>query len=543
MVIARLLAYLAFSVFCVLPANCLDTFTAAVYEHAVILPNFTTTPVSREEALVLMNQNLDILEEAITSAAKQGAQIIVTPEDGVYGVNFSRDTIYPYLEDIPDPEVNWIPCNHPKRFGDTQIQERLSCLAKSNSIYVVANIGDKKPCNASDPRCPPDGRYQYNTNVVFDSQGKLVARYHKQHLFMSESFHFNAPKDPEVVTFNTPFGKFGIFTCFDILFYDPAITLVKDFHVDTILFPTAWMDVLPHLSAIEFHSAWAMGMGVNLLASNLHRPQNRMTGSGIYAPDSPRAFHYDRKTEKGKLVLSQLDSHPYRPEVNWSSYASNIGALSTGNQEFKGSAFYDEYTFVELTGITGNYTVCQKDLCCHLNYQMSEKRSNEIYALGAFDGLHTVEGCYHLQVCTMLKCKTTNRHTCGASVDTASTRFEMFSLSGTFGTQYVFPEVLLSEVRLAPGEFKVTTFASFPQLIACERKYWFISKATEIIHISIGKRERLSLRIRKGTASSLCHKVLPPACSALLWTYQHTQGSLAIGMKNLSDTEKAALFI
>ncbi|XP_048210058.1 pantetheinase [Perognathus longimembris pacificus] len=457
MVTSQLLAYVAFSVFCVLTANSLDTFTAAVYEHAVILPNFTMTPVSRKEALVLMNQNLDLLERAITYAAKQGAHIIVTPEDGVYGMNFSRATIYPYLEDIPDPQVNWIPCDHPSRFPDTQIQKRLSCLAKNNSIYVVANIGDKKSCNASDPRCPPDGRYQYNTNVVFDSQGKLVARYHKQHLFMSESLYFNAPKEPEMVTFNTPFGKFGIFTCFDILFYDPAIVLVKGFHVDTILFPTAWMDVLPHLAAIGFHSAWAMGMGVNLLASNLHRPQKRMTGSGIYAPDSPRAFHYDRKTDEGMLLLSQLDSNPYLPEVNWNSYASSIGALSTGNQEFKGSVFYDEYTFVELTGITGNYTVCQKDLCCHLHYQMSEKRSDEIYALGAFDGLHTVEGRYYLQVCTMLKCKTTDRHTCGASVDKASTWFEMFSLSGTFGTQYVFPEVLLSEVWLAPGEFKVSS--------------------------------------------------------------------------------------
>ncbi|XP_020020997.2 pantetheinase [Castor canadensis] len=456
MMTAQLLAYVAFSVFCVLKASSQDTFTAAVYEHAVILPNDTLTPVSREQALALMNQNLDLLKTAIESAAKQGAHIIVTPEDGIYGMNFNRKTIYPYLEDIPDPQVNWIPCNNPNRFGHTQIQERLSCLAKDNSIYVVANIGDKKPCNASDPQCPPDGRYQYNTNVVFDSQGKLVARYHKQNLFMGED-QFNAPKEPEIVTFNTTFGKFGIFTCFDILFHDPAVTLVKDFHVDTILFPTAWMDVLPHLAAIEFHSAWAMGMGVNFLASNIHLPGMRMTGSGIYAPDSPKVFHYDMKTNEAKLLLSQLDSHPNHPVVNWTSYASSIDALSTGNQEFKGYVFHDQYTFVELTGITGNYTICQKDLCCHLSYQMSEKRLDEVYVLGAFDGLHIVEGRYHLQVCTLLKCKTTELHTCGDSVDTASTRFEMFSISGTFGTQYVFPEVLLSKVQLAPGEFQVSS--------------------------------------------------------------------------------------
>lgn len=100
----------------------------------------------------------------------------------------------------------------------------------------------------------------------------------QQNLFLNED-QFNAPKEPEVVTFNTTFGKFGIFTCFDILFHDPAVTLVKDSHVDTILFPTAWMNVLPFMTAIEFHSAWAMGMRVNLLAANTHNVSLKMTGN------------------------------------------------------------------------------------------------------------------------------------------------------------------------------------------------------------------------------------------------------------------------
>uniref|UniRef100_A0A8C9UU58 CN hydrolase domain-containing protein n=1 Tax=Spermophilus dauricus TaxID=99837 RepID=A0A8C9UU58_SPEDA len=195
-----------------LPFCAPDTFKAAVYEHAVILPSETEIPVSQDDALILMNKNIDILETAIKQAAGQGAQIIVTPEDALYGWKFTRESIFPYLEDIPDPKVNWIPCQDPQRFGHSPVQKRLSCLAKSNSIYVVANIGDKKKCNARDSKCPSNGYYQYNTNVVYNSEGKLVARYHKYHLYSEPQF--DAPDKPELVTFKTTFGTFVMDECF-----------------------------------------------------------------------------------------------------------------------------------------------------------------------------------------------------------------------------------------------------------------------------------------------------------------------------------------
>ncbi|NWV71493.1 VNN1 Pantetheinase, partial [Malurus elegans] len=436
-----------------------DTFLAAVYEHAVILPQLTHEPVSHSDALALMNKNMDVLEGAIKEAAQKGARIIVTPEDGVYGWLFTRESIYPYLEYVPDPVVDWIPCTDPSRFGPAPVQERISCMARNNSIYVVANIGDKKPCNSSDPECPSDGRYQYNTDVVFDPQGKLVARYHKYNLFVTER-QFNYPKEAEVVTFETPFGKFGIFTCFDILFHDPAVVLVSKMQVDTVLFPTAWMNVLPFLTAIEFHSAWAMGMRVNVLAANTHNKSMEMTGSGIYSPAGARAYFYNMETEDGHLLIAELDVHPRLspatpPAVTWNSYALSVERLSQNDHEFSGIIFEEHFTFTELTKPEGNLTLCQKDLCCHLNYKMAEKRDDEVYVLGVFDGLHIVEGRYYMQVCALLKCLSTNLSSCGDSVETAQTEFEMFSLSGTFGTSYVFPEVLYSGVQLAPGEFEV----------------------------------------------------------------------------------------
>lgn len=55
----------------VVSVGALDTFIAAVYEHAVILPNRTETPVPRKEALLLMNKNIDVLEKAVKLAARK----------------------------------------------------------------------------------------------------------------------------------------------------------------------------------------------------------------------------------------------------------------------------------------------------------------------------------------------------------------------------------------------------------------------------------------------------------------------------------------
>lgn len=126
-------------------------------------------------------------------------------------------------------------------------------------------------------------------------------------------------------------------------------------------------------------------------------------GSGIYAPEAVKVYYYDMETESGQLMLSELKSRPrrettYPAAVDWSAYARGVKPFPSEQPDFPGMIYFDEFTFTELQKNTGNYTVCQKDLCCHLTYQMSEKRTDEVYALGAFDGLHTVEGQYYLQV-------------------------------------------------------------------------------------------------------------------------------------------------
>lgn len=99
------------------------------------------------------------------------------------------------------------------------------------------------------------------------------------------------------------------------------------------------------------------------------------------------------ETDSGKLLLSELDSHPrtspaYPAEVDWSAYATTIKPFPVLKNTFSGFISRDAFNFTELLENAGNLTVCHKDLCCHLSYRMLRKEENEVYVLGAFTGLH-----------------------------------------------------------------------------------------------------------------------------------------------------------
>ncbi|XP_066264258.1 pantetheinase-like [Branchiostoma lanceolatum] len=426
------------------------SFVAAVYEHAVVWTSDPTQPPTRQEAIDHMKHNLDVYRAQTREAKRQGADIIVFPEDGIHGFQ-SRDNQYAYLETIPDPEkIVWNPCDDPDRFNDTPVQQDLSCMAKENDIYVVANFGDKQFCDTSeDSSCPNDGRYQFNTDVVFANDGTIVARYHKEHLFMTE-LQFNRPPAVELVTFQTPFGKFGVFTCFDVLFHDPAVALVEDYGVDTIVFPTAWMDVLPLFVSVEFHQAWAMGMGVNFLSANTHVLDRRMTGSTISTPSGAVSYYHDMNSTDGKLLVAEISIKPIKNVVT-----STDLPITEHDTAFVSDLFGDPFTFVELQKESDYVIVCQNDLCCSLNYTKSEI-SSEIYAFGAFDDLHTKEGQYYLQICALVKCANSSRDSCGQPISDAQTTFFHLNMAGNFKFPHVFPEVLTSGIGmdLAVGEWE-----------------------------------------------------------------------------------------
>ncbi|XP_042094555.1 biotinidase isoform X2 [Ovis aries] len=466
-------------------------YVAAVYEHRSFLSPDPLALTSRKQALELMHRNLDIYEQQVTTAARKGAQIIVFPEDGIHGFNFTRTSIYPFLDFMPSPHsVRWNPCLEPHRFNDTEVLQRLSCMAMKGEMFLVANLGTKQPCHSSDPGCPSDGRYQFNTNVVFSSNGTLVDRYRKHNLYFEAAF--DTPLEVDHVVFDTPFaGKFGVFTCFDILFFDPAVRLLRDSEVKHVVYPTAWMNQLPLLAAIQIQRGFAIAFGINLLAANIHHPSLGMTGSGIHAP-LKSFWHHNMESPEGHLIIAEVaknppglvstgnatgkmdPSHrkflellagdPYSEKDAQDVHCDGAPKSTTNaSPTFNSEMMYDNFTLVPVWGREGHLHVCANGLCCHLLYQRPTV-SQELYALGVFDGLHTVHGTYYVQVCALVKCGGLGFDTCGQEITEATGMFE-FHLWGNFSTSYIFPMLLTSGMTLET-----------PDQLGWESDHYFLKK-------------------------------------------------------------------
>ncbi len=374
------------------------------------------------------------------------------PEYGLYPSGNSRSQQGPFCETIPDPEEKWNPCDDPNCYADTEIQHTLSCLAKTHNVYLMANMGDRIPCDSDTDRdCPTNRQYQYNTNVAYDPQGTLIARYHKYNLFFE--FNYDIPPKPEHSYFDTPFGRIGNIVCFDILFEEPTIPLIEEYEIDTMAFPTAWMNVLPYFSAVAFHQAFAIGNGINILGANLHNPLRRFSGSGVYGFNTTVAFRNDQTSMDAKLLVGNLQSKPVKTVHKEIDFAN----MNPMEPEFQSEVFGDYYNFIKIGGGSGEIFVCHGELCCHLQYTRRPDTNNELFAFGAFRGLHTKEGVYFIEVCALLKCGSSDEASCGEpTVNSSLTYFDNFTLTGNFSTKYVYPMVVTSGehgVGPSPGQW------------------------------------------------------------------------------------------
>lgn len=93
--------------------------------------------------------SLPLPHGTLLSFCFQGVQIIVFPEDGIHGFNFTRTSIYPFLDFMPSPKlVRWNPCLEPFRFNDTEVGEESSRLSQKPQCAawgLKEALGSKPP--------------------------------------------------------------------------------------------------------------------------------------------------------------------------------------------------------------------------------------------------------------------------------------------------------------------------------------------------------------------------------------------------------------
>ena len=432
-----------------------DTYKGAVVEFS-----------ADELGVHRVENNLNGFRDALNQISNLGgAQIVVFPEDGIIGAAYTtRESVLPYLEEIPDISkskelVN--PCAQ-SGFGHRPILRNLSCLARRFKTVLVANMGDVQSCTGQ-PNCPSDGRYQLNTNVIFETDGTLIAKYHKQNLYGPEKKYFDAGDPSSCVTFRTSFGvTFGTFTCYDLLYSEPGNCLLEK-GVQNFVLPTAWGNVFPFYVSIGVQQSWSLKHSINFLAANQHLTVPTVyygSGSGIYSSGSSKYFisSYSLFESVRKVIIADIPMTPSQ-----TSFKQNGTVLDVSNIGMEGSR---ELTFKRLTNLSAGIIqismsddkMLQRSLQCTLEYSVESAGSNDFYALGVYIGVRPDDATFGYAVCSLVRCNT-DLASCGNPVKGygADTVFDTLKLSGTFpSTSTVYATAFQSGLKLlSPSQMDV----------------------------------------------------------------------------------------
>jgi predicted amidohydrolase len=347
-------------------------------------------------------QNVDALATFTKEAASKGAQIIVFPEYAITGFSSNGKRTWisgGYVERVPS--VGTVPCNGT---SEAPSLRSLSCAAIENNIAIVANLVDYVESEDA----------IYNTDIVLDTDGRFLAKYHKQNLW-GES-NMDIPKDCPLQSFTTSFGvTFGVLTCADLIYKHPALTLlgqgVRDFVV-----PAAWSDGMAQMQALGYAQGWSLAHCVNVILSN--QPGDAESGSAILSCGKALAYTF-HPGRGGVVQVSQVGgaastlSLPAPTPASDASYnASAAIAYLRTNTNPAG-----DWTFSALSA-SAPTKACSSDgaVCCEASVRLmnqvkidssSSSSAASGYVLGALSGIDSDEHGsirWAARACAVLAC-------------------------------------------------------------------------------------------------------------------------------------------
>jgi nitrilase len=170
--------------------------------------------------------NLLEIERLVSRAAEAGSRLVVLPENFAFMGQTCGDFLS--LREID---------------GEGPLQDFLSQLARRYQVWIV---GGTIPMEAND-----NARVRAAC-LVFDDEGRRVARYDKIHLFdvnlveSNESYaesHTFEPGDPgQTCVVETPCGRLGIAVCYDLRFPELFRSLLTR-DIEVIALPSAFTAV------------------------------------------------------------------------------------------------------------------------------------------------------------------------------------------------------------------------------------------------------------------------------------------------------------
>ncbi len=166
-----------------------------------------------------VDDNLAAAARLIDSAATQGADLVLLPE------------VFAVLEGSAEGKGNDPMREHAEVEADPsgKLQNFLSAQAKTHNIYLIGGtipLASRPGKAATDPDYLVDNNRVRASSLVYDRNGKQLARYDKIHLFdvkvddkqgqYSESRSYEPGTD--LVCLNTELGKLGLSVCYDMRF-------------------------------------------------------------------------------------------------------------------------------------------------------------------------------------------------------------------------------------------------------------------------------------------------------------------------------------
>jgi nitrilase len=145
-----------------------------------------------------VNENIATCARLLAEAAATGAELVTLPE---------------YWPIMGMKDVDKVA--HAEQPGAGPIQQFMANAAREHGIWLIGGTL---------PLASGEAGKVLNTTLVYDPQGKPVARYDKIHLFGftrgSESYNESATIVPgaAVGVFDAPFGRVGLSVCYDLRF-------------------------------------------------------------------------------------------------------------------------------------------------------------------------------------------------------------------------------------------------------------------------------------------------------------------------------------